>query len=167
MSRKKKSEFIPHLETQIAYKEFGQRLKEYAQKNFGSVNNFANKMGVSQPTISQYLSAKRFFGGEMFLKMMELGVDIPAIVFGDKLKNKSGDNLINSTKYTAKGDKGITNAGKHLAGTFTENHGFTAEQVLELIKNAEKRADDWKEIAENRGKEIERLQQTIEQLNKK
>lgn len=135
------------------------RLKKVAKEYFGSVNNLAEVMGVSQQNLSQYTSgAKKIVPGAMIIRMMDLGI--------------SKDYVLNGTEPIFADNE----AGRRLAAKFAANgvaeHKFPYGQRPDYVKDdndvAVLERVDWfgrryyggrKELADVLGISLERLEE--------
>ena len=62
--------------------EIGERLKEFAKKNFGSVPKLAEKLGMSAHNLRQYTRGDAVLGGLYLHKLAELGCDVNWLLTG-------------------------------------------------------------------------------------
>lgn len=61
----------------------GDRLKEFADKNFGSVNGLERALGMNRNSLSQYVYNRNTPGSNLLIKLRELGCDINWLLTGE------------------------------------------------------------------------------------
>lgn len=60
----------------------GDRLKEFAEKNFGSVNGLERALGMNRNSLSQYIYNRNIPGSNLLIKLREIGCDINWLLTG-------------------------------------------------------------------------------------
>ena len=71
---------------------FGEKIKVFAKKKFGSLNDLSNIMGVSPNQISSYTTENRKPGFEMLQKLYYNGCDIGWLLDDNRPINEFFDN---------------------------------------------------------------------------
>ena len=69
--------------------EIGTRLKEFALNNFFSLTEFAKQMGRGPTFFTRYYLGESLLGGELLIKLSELGCDIDWLLTGKKQETKT------------------------------------------------------------------------------
>ena len=54
----------------------GEKIREFAKKNYGTIKNFADVVGMSPENLSQYIHNKRDPGAPFLRKIHKLGCDL-------------------------------------------------------------------------------------------
>ncbi|MBW7888064.1 MAG: hypothetical protein H3C35_06850 [Bacteroidetes bacterium] len=62
----------------------GERLKLFAEKNFGSVAELERALGKGRNSLSQYIGDRSTPGGQLLLELLKLGCDINWLLSGDE-----------------------------------------------------------------------------------
>jgi transcriptional regulator with XRE-family HTH domain len=60
----------------------GERLREFANKH-GGITQLANRIGISQPRLSQYIAEAREISPDIFIKLNQLGCDLSWLLTGE------------------------------------------------------------------------------------
>ena len=65
--------------------EIGGKLKEFAENNFKSLSELSRKLGMKNPQqLYDYLNGRSYMGGEILIKLSDLGCDINWLLTGEK-----------------------------------------------------------------------------------
>ena len=73
---------------------FGEKLKLFAKKNFGSLTTLAKNLGMSIGHLSQYVNGVNKPGLDFLLKLKELGCDINWLLSDDENPPPETDALL-------------------------------------------------------------------------
>lgn len=60
----------------------GERLRQFAEKRYGSVYKLSKQLGITPSSLHQYVSGRRQLGNKMQNRLRELGVDVEFIMTG-------------------------------------------------------------------------------------
>jgi len=124
--------------------EIGARLKEFAEKNFSTLTDFAAQMGKDKTFFTTYFKGKSILGGELLAKLSDLGCDINWLLTGEEKE-----------KHIMKEEKieYISNEVEHL------------KLELKILKDLYvKEQIDFKKRIKERDKKLEKLQAENEKL---
>jgi len=69
--------------------EFGEKIKEFAQKKFGGVGKLAQILEMKQPQLSKHINGKTKPGLDFLIKLGELGLDLNFLIINKERNSKS------------------------------------------------------------------------------